>query len=327
VSSVPFARSGRQPRPAPAATRGGRCARRLAPAAASALAALLAACASGNRLRVDLNPARESLQAARDAGAAEKAPEAFQNAQHTLEQAERLAPAGSPEARDAALRAEWSARLALSEAQCAARLADAANADKSPRAESERLNIRLRRSEEDLRRLEEQLALQRRELEVTETELIRTKARLKGIETKAEASSAIAEARILMRRLDARRNAAALGLCQDSIAKAEQQLLEDNFGAALFFALKAQTTALKGQEPGAEPARPREAAAGDPPAPKPGYVVKASAVNIRSAPAAGASVVGRAPRGSKLEATALRGDWVKVSFGSLSGWVALALLE
>ena len=64
------------------------------------------------------------------------------------------------------------------------------------------------------------MALQQQALELTETELIRSKARLKGIETKAEASSAIAEARILLRRLGA--SSAAAALCQESLAKAEQ---------------------------------------------------------------------------------------------------------
>jgi hypothetical protein len=79
-------------------------------------------------------------------------------------------------------------------------------------------------------------------------EVIRTKARLQGIETKAEASSAIAEARILMTRLDAR-DRATLSRCQELLDKAEQQINENNFGAAVFFARKAQDIATKAREP------------------------------------------------------------------------------
>jgi len=106
----------------------------------------------------------------------------------------------------------------------------------------------VRKLEEDNKRLEERIALLLHDLDVTETEIIRTKARLKGIETKAEASSAIAEARILMGRLDAKANAATLSMCEDSLAKAEKQLQQENYGAALFFAMKAQDAATKAQE-------------------------------------------------------------------------------
>jgi predicted nucleic acid-binding Zn-ribbon protein len=125
-----------------------------------------------------------------------------------------------------------------------------ASAERTARTgpEVERANTRSRKLEDDVKRLEERIALLLHDLEVTETEVIRTKARLKGIETKAEASSAIAEARILMGRLDAKSSAATLSLCEDSLAKAERQLQQENYGAALFFAMKAQDAATKAQE-------------------------------------------------------------------------------
>ena len=92
-------------------------------------------------------------------------------------------------------------------------------------------------------RQEERITLLLRDLELTETEIIRTKARLKGLETKAEASSAIAEARILVGRLDRRTRTATLASAQQAIAKAEQLLQQENYGAALFFATKAQQIA------------------------------------------------------------------------------------
>ena len=93
------------------------------------------------------------------------------------------------------------------------------------------------------------MALLQRELELTETEVVRTKARLQGIETKADASSAIAEARILMGRVDAR-DRATLSRCQELLSKAEQQIQENNFGAAVFFARKVQEVVTKAREPG-----------------------------------------------------------------------------
>ena len=78
--------------------------------------------------------------------------------------------------------------------------------------------------------------------------MIRTKARLQGIETKAEASSAIAEARILMGRLDAN-DRATQSRCQELLSQAEQQINENNFGAAVFFARKVQDIVTKSPAP------------------------------------------------------------------------------
>lgn len=194
----------------------------------------------GRAAAVDLAPARQALETARQAGAAEKATGNFQQAEAHLRKAE--AQPGAAEARDDALKAEWLARIATVEARCVPSTAPAGPAAKARASEAE-MAEQLRRSEEQRRRQEERIALLLRDLEVTETEMIRTKARLKGLETKAEASSAIAEARILIGRLDPRTRAASLASAQQAIAKAEQLLQEENYGAALFFATKAQQLA------------------------------------------------------------------------------------
>ena len=217
----------------------------------------LGACASAKvgvrGSRVDLSAARQAVEAARKAGAPAKAPDTFKQAERHLREAESLARATelTPEK---STRAKGLGELAVAEAHCATALArlapatPATTARTTPSAEVERANTRSKKLEDDAKRLEERIALLLHDLEVTETEVIRTKARLKGIETKAEASSAIAEARILMGRLDAKSYAATLSLCEDSLAKAEKQLQQENYGAALFFAMKAQDAATKAQE-------------------------------------------------------------------------------
>jgi hypothetical protein len=208
--------------------------------------------------RVDLKPARAAVEEARKAGAPQRAPDTFKQAESHLKEAEGLAGRGTAAvAADRAQRAEFLGRLATVEARCATNLArlrpTTTAADKGGRADDEAA-ARLRRAEDERRRLEERVALLQRELELTEMEVVRTKARLQGIETKAEASSAIAEARILMTRLDAR-DRATLSRCQELLDKAEQQIGENNFGAAVFFARKAQDIATKAREPvgGAQP--------------------------------------------------------------------------
>lgn len=201
--------------------------------------------------QVDLKPARAAIEEARRAGAPQRAADTFRQAEAHLKEAEGLAGRG-PVAADRAQRAEFLGRLATAEARCAMTLArlyvPGAAGDKAARADDVEVAARLRRSEDERRRLEERVSLLQRELELTEMEVVRTKARLQGIETKAEASSAIAEARILMTRLDAR-DRATLSRCQELLDKAEQQIGENNFGAAVFFARKAQDIATKSREP------------------------------------------------------------------------------
>jgi predicted nucleic acid-binding Zn-ribbon protein len=215
----------------------------------------LGACASAKVRsggRVDLSAARQAVEAARKAGAPARAADTFKQAERHLKQAESLA-ASADLTPEKSLRAQGLGELATAEAHCSATLArlSTPGTERTARASSpevERANTRSRKLEDDVKRLEERIALLLHDLEVTETEVIRTKARLKGIETKAEASSAIAEARILMGRLDAKSNAATLSLCEDSLAKAEKQLQQENYGAALFFAMKAQDAATKAGE-------------------------------------------------------------------------------
>jgi uncharacterized protein DUF4398 len=224
-------------------------------AVVAGLASFSIACASSSTTArrpsapraVNLVPARQAVEEARKAGAAEHAAESFNAAQDTLQQAETLIAASprkpDPDAQRLADIATAQAKGAASTARVAIELAElkrtATVGDRS-------LAARLKRAEEEQRRLEDRIELLQRDLEVTETELIRSKARLKGNETKAEASAAVAEAQILAGRLaQDRTKAATLARCRESLAKAEEQLGLGNYGAAIFFALKAQDTATR----------------------------------------------------------------------------------
>jgi hypothetical protein len=279
--------------------------------------ALLAGCASAAKPRaVDLQPARQALEAARAEGAPEKAPQSFTRAQDELRQAESLV-AAKGDAAEAAVKAEWAARLALTEARCVVPEPEKTTAPDDLR----RMEARARRAEDEKRRLEEENAVRRRELEATETELIRTKARLKGLETRADAASAIAEARILMRRAEGRRSAD-VARAQESLVRAEELLKEDNFGAAIFFASKAQDLVARVNEP-----RPPAPAADERPAPHPSCVVKAATANLRESPSTDARVLASVPRGTTLQAIAARGGWTKVRQGDVVGWILTRLVE
>jgi len=299
--------------------------RRILLAAAGLGAALAAGCATAKPVvaPVDLQPARQALEAARQAGAPDQAKDSFGAAEAQLKKAEALAPAATVDAREAAVIAEWMARLAGAQALCSTSTASLRSEAQSKADEgAQRLQARLRKSEEEQKRLEERLAAEQRDLEVTEMELIRTKARLKGLETKAEASSAIAEARILMKRVaNDKSQALDLSRCQQLLDRAEQQLGVENYGAAAFFAMKAQDLLDETRHARADPT------ALDRAAPQKTYTVQGDSVNIREGPSMTDPVIGRAAKGTVLEASVLRGDWVKVSQAGLSGWVYLPLLR
>jgi hypothetical protein len=299
-----------------------------------ALALSLAACASSGgqkRPKANLEPARAALAAAKQAGAEERAADLFTRAQGHLNEAEALAGPKGPDGAEGNQQAETLARIATTEANCAteiARLSDPQSPEKRSAAaatvETERLQTRLRKADDELRRLEDRVTLLQHDLEMTETEVIRTKARLKGNETKAEASSAIAEARILMKRLSAdKSHGAALTRCNELLLRAEDLLRAENYGAAAFFALKAQETATK-TEGAAAPANP--AGLEHAPAQR-SYLVKATLANLRKGPAPNEAVAGTLPKGAALEALAMRGEWIKVRSGSLTGWIHKSLVE
>ncbi len=225
-------------------------------AGAVLLAMPVLACASSGAKpqparQVDLRPARAAVEEARRAGAPQRVPDIFGQAEGHLKEAEALNVPGAA-ASESGPRVEILGRLAMAEAGCAADLARRYPKGVPPvkgvsgaRGEPAELAARLRRSEE-------RVALLQRELELTETEVIRTKARLQGIETKADASSAIAEARILMGRLDPK-DRTTLGRCQELLAKAERQLDENNYGAAVFFARKVQDMLSRPREAAPQP--------------------------------------------------------------------------
>ena len=297
--------------------------------AAAVLAAPLLGCAG--RIKVDLDPARAAVAEARDAGAPALSPEAFTRAEGHLQRAEALA-AGRETRRDRR-GAQRAADLAEAEAHCATALSRsvhqveqatsrAAAAAAASTAETDRLSGRLRKAEEDQKRLEEKLAALARDLEVTETELIRTKARLKGNETKAEASAAIAEARILSGRLaEDKSRASVLARTEESLAKAEEQLTAGNYGAALFFATKAQDLTAHAAE-----GDDGQAAGAAAPVPATSYVVRTTA-RIRKGPDRAEAIVGRVPAGVRLARQAVTGDWVKVTYRGATGWVHSSLLQ
>ena len=244
-----------------------------------------------------------------------------------LEEAEKLAAASYVEARR---RASWLVQLAAAEAQCAASLAGREELARRQRheqgIETQRLAGLLRAVRDEQLLLGKRLASLQRELDFAEAEVIQTKTRLKGPESKAEASSAIAEASILIGRLqDDPRGRHTLARAQDAVVRAEELMEEGHYGAAIFFARKAQDTALRAA-PDEQPAPTQQTV--ELPPPYPTYTVRVARANLRSGPSLSSPVVAQLDGGTRITATAMHGTWVKVTVaGDEQGWVLASLLE
>jgi hypothetical protein len=199
---------------------------------------------------VDLSAARGAVTAARAAAGEQRlaARGCVDVAARALERAEALASSGNPGERELA---SWLGTLAADTALAASGCDRRAESPRQEAPTSDPQADELARTKEARRRLEERVAVLARELELTEREVIRTKARLKGLQTKEEAAAAVAEAQILVRRMAQERRASpTLVRCRDLVRRAEQQLREGNFGAAVFFAGRAQELSTGvGREP------------------------------------------------------------------------------
>lgn len=293
---------------------------------ASAAFLVLAGCASTPLPEVDLAPARAAVSEARPKATTDEAKQCLLRAEEELKAAEGLAASSSPAERQ---RAAGLASSAVADATCVDRLEAQTRRYSAPaevpsgpssNAEVERLKARLKRSAEEQKKLEERLAIYQHDLETTENEVIRTKAKLKGIETKAEASSAIAEAQTLVvRSLDQKVRSPNLTHAQEKLELAERQLRGANYGAAAFFALQAQDLLGRAAQPRSG-ARPEGNGAG-------ALTVAVASANVRSEPRADAEVVTKLPRGTGVVRLGENGTWLKIEALGRTGWIAKSLVR
>jgi hypothetical protein len=303
------------------------CRVRLLSTGSIAVLVALGGCASAPP-EVDLAPARKAVEEARARAASAEAKECLAQAEQDLSGAERLASTSGAEERS---RAAVLASAAVAGAACVDRLdvqarrlgvpvGQPAAAATGGSGEPEKLRARLRKAADDQKRLEEMLAVLQQDLETTENELIRTKAKLKGIETKAEASSAIAEAQtLLLRSGDEKVRPTNVARAREKLGIAETQLRAGNYGAAVFFALQAQDLLEK-------PGRGRATSPPESP-PAGAVVVTASSANVRSEPRRDAPVIATLSRGMSVVPLAEEGEWTRVEFKGRTGWIAKSLIR
>jgi hypothetical protein len=172
---------------------------------------------------------------------------------------------------------------------------------------------------ERVRRLEAEVALLRSELAQAERELVAAESGLRGPRSRADAVSALAEARIQLERAAeiAPWRASLLTEAAAKLEEAERQFEAENFGSAVFFASRAGRMA----EDTEEEARTAES--------EPGVrTIRGHRVNLREGPSTSHAILTVLLRGTPVFPEREKEDWILVrTTEGLVGWVHRPLIR
>jgi hypothetical protein len=176
------------------------------------------------------------------------------------------------------------------------------------RAESERVS-----------RLEGEVELLRADLAHAERELVAVESGLRGSRTRADAISALAEARIQVERTakGAPWRASLLGEAEERLEEAERLVEAENFGAAVFFASRAGRIARNAMEE----ARRAESEPG-------ARTIDGRRVNLREGPSTDHAVLTVLLLGTPVFPEDEEEDWILVRTpDGFAGWVHRSLIR
>jgi hypothetical protein len=194
-----------------------------------------------------------------------------------------------------------------------------------------RLQLRLLGKETQIKELSERQALLQERLDEAFQEVVRAKAKLRSLESKAEAASNIAEAEVALKALKTRAAGQDKG---PGVIQAEyllkmsvQELKKQNYGGALFLASQAKSLIKMGQQRlvsrGKIPVM-----AGEVPfaLPVPFKVLRKS--NLRQGPGSDFKVLFTLKKGASVIGHSYKDQWVRVkSMDGRSGWIFHTLLD
>jgi len=155
-------------------------------------------------------------------------------------------------------------------------------------------------------------------------EVVRAKAKLRSLESKAEAASTLAEAEIALKSLksDDRGKDSSLQEAEDLLKMATVEFKKENYGGALYLSGQAKTQIKEGEElqRGRDKTTP---VAGEVAFALPLPLRLIEAAKLRSGPGPEFNVVTDLSRAAALLGLAYKGDWVHVKAeDGRSGWVS-----
>ena len=199
-----------------------------------------------------------------------------------------------------------------------------------------KLQLRLLERDAQIKQLEERLNSQQEMLDEAIQEVVRAKAKLRSLESKAEAASEMAEAEIAVKALKAQlagqtRNPELIK-AQELLKMSAQEFKKENYGGAVYLTTQAKGHIRTGQIrlSGREKAAPIKRL---PPIkgevffalPLPLQVVRTS--NLRKQPDLESNVITTLEKGTPLIGYSYKGQWVRVtSEDGTNGWVFQTLV-
>jgi len=172
-----------------------------------------------------------------------------------------------------------------------------------------------------------QAALQR-QLDEAIQEVVRAKAKLRSLESRADAASTMAEAEIALKAFQGQKSGAnrlELGKAEEMLRMSSEEFAKENYGGALFLATQAKGHLRAAEIPPAPRGAPRP---GEVPFASPLRLVVNTGANLREGPGMEFRIVATVPRGSVVTATARKDGWVRVTDDrGTTGWIFHNLLD
>jgi hypothetical protein len=214
------------------------------------------------------------------------------------------------------------------------RLAECEEKYEAQRIEGQRMRIALLEKEAQNRQLKARLSLQKQMADEAVIEVVRAKAKLRSIESRAEAASTIAETEIAIKGVKEGAVGEAIGSSEhlikaDSLLKmSTDEFKRENYGGALYLAGQAKIQ-IKAIRDTLEQDRLLEKISGEvvfvPPLPL--MVTKRS--NLRSAPSILSDVVRILGVGTLVVGHSHKDEWIRVNIeeNGVTGWIHQSLVD
>jgi hypothetical protein len=187
------------------------------------------------------------------------------------------------------------------------------------------IQLRLLERDAQIKALEERLKSQQKALDDAFLEVVRSKAKLRSLETKAEAASNMAEAEIAVKALKSESGAGD----QDADVRRAEQLLKmsaeefnkENYGGALYLTNQAKAHIKTGQLR-LRAVEGTSARNGETPFSQPLELKLVQRTNLRQDPSSSSKSLGRLEKGTPLLGYSHVGGWIRVGAeDGTAGWV------
>lgn len=199
--------------------------------------------------------------------------------------------------------------------------------------ENGHLKLLLLEKESQLKELEARRISLQVKLDETIQEVVRTKARLRSLESRAEAASNMAETEVALKMLKNQRSdlkrSPELSQAEQLIQMSTQEFRKENYGGALYLAGQAKDQIKLAQTRGTSgEGRQTQLLSGEIPFALPLDIYVKSTSNIREGPGIEYKVVATVVPGNLLKAYSYKDRWVRVEGeNNLAGWIFQNLLS